>query len=245
MVGLVPLFATELLTLETLEKLPNFKRRLEWSLKHRLDLQENFADLKVTGVGEQKLLSIVCTTKLKKILEILLDEAEFFSPYGIRSLSKFHEQNPYSFDAEGQHYFISYEPAESLSGMFGGNSNWRGPVWFPMNFLLIESLQKYYQYLGDDFKVECPTGSGNYLNLEEVAQEISKRLVAIFAKDADNQRPVYGGIEKFQTDPYWQDLILFHEYFHGDEGAGLGANHQTGWTGLVAKLIQQQVAQHN
>lgn len=239
MVGLVPLFATELLTLETLESLPNFKRRLEWFLTHRLDLQENIADLEITGVGERKLLSIVNTKKLKKILERLLDEAEFFSPYGIRSLSKFHEQNPYTFEAEGQRYCISYEPAESRSAMFGGNSNWRGPVWFPMNFLMIESLQKYYQYLGDDFKVECPTGSGNYLNLEEVAQEIAKRLVTIFAKDSDNQRPVYGGIEKFQTDPYWRDLILFHEYFHGDEGAGLGANHQTGWTGLVAKLIQQ------
>lgn len=239
MVGLVPLFATELLTLETLEKLPNFKRRLEWFLKHRLDLQENIADLEITGIEERKLLSIVNTSKLKKILERLLDEAEFFSPYGIRSLSKFHEQNPYTFEAKGQRYCISYEPAESRSAMFGGNSNWRGPVWFPMNFLIIESLQKYYQYLGDDFKVECPTGSGNYLNLEEVAQEIAKRLVTIFAKNSDNKRPVYGEIEKFQTDPYWRDLILFHEYFHGDEGAGLGANHQTGWTGLVAKLIQQ------
>ncbi len=237
MVGLVPLFATELISLETLEKLPDFKRRMEWFLKHRLDLQKNIANLEVTGVGAEKLLSIVNTKRLEKILEKLLDEAEFFSPYGIRSLSKFHEQNPYSFEEEGQEYYISYEPAESRSGMFGGNSNWRGPIWFPMNFLIIESLQKYYQYLGNDFKVECPTGSGNYLNLEEVAQEIARRLVTIFAKDADQKRPVYGGIEKFQTDPYWQDLVLFHEYFHGDEGAGLGANHQTGWTGLVAKLI--------
>lgn len=237
MVGLVPLFAVEILEAEALETLPNFKRRLEWFINNRPDLQKNIARLETPGVGARKLLSIVSVDKLKRILQKLLDETEFLSDYGIRSLSVFHQDNPYIFEAEGQLHEVAYEPAESTTGMFGGNSNWRGPIWFPMNFLLIESLQKFHHYLGDDFTVECPTGSGQHLTLLEVTSELSKRLIRIFQQNSAQQRPVYGNLEKFQTDAHWQNLILFHEYFHGDNGAGLGANHQTGWTGLVAKLI--------
>jgi hypothetical protein len=169
----------------------------------------------------------------------MLDESEFLSPYGIRALSKYHKDNPYTFHVNGHEYRVDYEPAESTSGLFGGNSNWRGPIWFPVNYLIIESLQKFHYYLGDDFKVECPTGSGNYMTLWEAASEISRRLITIFLKDSKGRRPVFGGTAKLQTDPAWSAYIPFHEYFHGDNGAGVGASHQTGWTGLVAKLIQQ------
>jgi hypothetical protein len=169
----------------------------------------------------------------------MLDENEFLSPYGIRALSKRHESEPYMLHMNGMEYRVEYEPAESRSGLFGGNSNWRGPIWFPVNFLLVESLQRFHHYLGECYKVEFPTGTGNLLSLSEVAAEISCRLNRIFLRDANGRRPVFGGIEKFQTDPQWRDLVLFHEYFHADTGAGLGASHQTGWTGLVAKLMQQ------
>jgi len=170
----------------------------------------------------------------------MLDENEFFSPYGIRSLSKFHQDHPYIFSVNGQEYRVDYLPAESDSGMFGGNSNWRGPIWFPVNALIYRALLQYYLYYGDTFKVECPTGSGQWLNLYEVSEELSRRLARIFLRDGQGRRPVYGSTEKFQTDPHWRDHLLFYEYFHGDNGAGLGASHQTGWTGLVAKLIQLQ-----
>ena len=169
----------------------------------------------------------------------LLDENEFLSDYGIRSLSKFHAENPYILPIDGKHHRVDYEPAESRSGFFGGNSNWRGPVWFPVNYLIIESLQKFHHYFGDDFKVEFPTGSNNFLNLWEVATELSKRLSHVFLRDVNGNRPALNGAEKFQADKHWRDLLLFHEYFHGDTGKGLGASHQTGWTGLVAKLLQQ------
>ena len=168
----------------------------------------------------------------------MLDENEFLSPYGIRSLSKFHEQHPYVFNVGGQEYRVDYLPAESNTGMFGGNSNWRGPIWMPVNALLIRALLSFYLYYGDNFKIECPTGSGNLMNLFEVAREITNRLTRIFVRDNAGRRPVYGGTEKFQTDPHWKDFILFYEYFHGDNGAGLGASHQTGWTGLVSKMIE-------
>ncbi len=168
----------------------------------------------------------------------MLDESEFLSPYGIRSISRYHLEHPYVFTAGGQEFRVQYAPAESDSGMFGGNSNWRGPIWMPINVLLIRSLLNLYQYYGDDFRVECPTGSGKLMNLFEVSKEIAERLTRIFVRDEHGRRPVYGGTEKFQSDPYWRDHILFYEYFHGDNGAGLGASHQTGWTGLVAKLIQ-------
>ena len=167
----------------------------------------------------------------------MLDENEFLSPYGIRALSRYHAEHPYVFNVSGQEYRVNYLPAESDTGMFGGNSNWRGPIWMPVNALLIRALLQYYLYYGNNFKIECPTGSGNLMNLFEVARELANRLTRIFMRDQSGRRPVYGGTEKFQTDPHWKDYILFHEYFHGDNGAGLGASHQTGWTGVVAKLI--------
>ncbi len=239
MVGLIPLFAIESIEPETLKILPGFKKRLEWFIKNRPDLRQNVACMETKGVGARRLLAIVSRDKLRSILQKMLDESEFFSPYGIRAVSKFHAEHPYIFDVNGSQFRVDYEPAESSSGLFGGNSNWRGPIWFPVNFLLIESLQKFHYYLGDDFQVECPTGSGQMMNLWEVASELSQRLTRIFLKDSSGKRPVYGGMQKFQNDPHWQDLILFNEYFHGDNGAGIGASHQTGWTGLVAKLIQQ------
>jgi hypothetical protein len=239
MVGLIPLFAVETIEPETLKLLPNFKKRLEWFINNRPDLKQNVACMETKGIGARRLLAIVSRDKLRRILQKMLDESEFFSDYGIRAVSRYHADHPYIFEVNGSHFCVDYEPAESSSGLFGGNSNWRGPVWFPVNYLLIESLQKFHYYLGDDFKVECPTGSGNWMTLWEVASEISQRLSRIFLRNPSGQRPVYGGTQKFQTDSHWRDLILFYEYFHGDNGAGIGASHQTGWTGLVAKLIQQ------
>jgi hypothetical protein len=190
------------------------------------------------GVAERGILSLVNPERLRRILTRMLDEDEFLSPYGIRSISKFHKQNPYVLYADGQEYRVDYLPAESNTGMFGGNSNWRGPVWMPVNALLIRALQQFYLYYGDNFKIECPTGSGNLMNLFEVSKEISNRLTKIFTLNEEGRRPVFGGAEKFQNDPNWRDYILFYEYFHGDNGAGLGASHQTGWTGVAAKLIQ-------
>jgi Mannosylglycerate hydrolase MGH1-like glycoside hydrolase domain/Glycosyl hydrolase family 63 C-terminal domain len=239
MVGLIPLFAVETLEPDLLEQLPGFKRRLEWFIDHRPDLIGNVACMRTPGMRERRLLSIATEDQLRQILKYMLDEREFLSPYGIRALSQYHHAHPYHLQVDGTDHRVNYEPAESSTGLFGGNSNWRGPIWFPVNFLLIESLQKFHYYLGDSFKVECPTGSGKMMTLWEVAGEISQRLTRIFLQDADQRRPVFGGTEKFQNDPHWRDLIPFHEYFHGDNGAGIGASHQTGWTGLIAKLIQQ------
>ncbi|MCX7595779.1 MAG: glucosidase, partial [Fischerella sp.] len=240
LVGLVPLFAVATLEPETLNLLPGFKRRMEWFIRNRPDLKNNVACMETPGVGARRLLAIAYRDKLRRILKKMLDEREFLSPYGIRALSKFHAEYPYIFEFNGYQYRVDYEPAESSTTLFGGNSNWRGPIWFPVNFLLIESLQKFHHYFGDDFKVECPTGSGRMMTLWEVAADLSKRLLRIFLRDSSERRPVYGGMSIFQTNPHWHDLILFNEYFHGDNGAGIGASHQTGWTGLVAKLIQQQ-----
>ena len=190
------------------------------------------------GVADRGIMALVNPERLRRILTKMLDENEFLSPYGIRSLSKFHEQHPYVFHAGGREYRVDYLPAESNTGMFGGNSNWRGPVWMPVNALIIRALLNFYLYYGDNFKIECPTGSGKLMNLFEVSKEISDRLGRIFLRDEHGRRAVNGGTEKFQTDPHWRDHVLFYEYFHGDNGAGLGASHQTGWTGLVAKLIQ-------
>jgi hypothetical protein len=173
------------------------------------------------------------------VLAVMLDEREFLSPYGIRAISALHRERPYRLEVNGTDYEVRYEPAESSTGLFGGNSNWRGPIWFPINYLLIEALQKFGHYYGDRFTVECPTGSGRHLTLAEVAAELSRRLSRIFLRGPDGRRPVFGAIETFQSDPHWRDLVLFHEYFHGDNGAGIGASHQTGWTALVAKLLQQ------
>jgi hypothetical protein len=239
MVGLIPLFAVETLEPELLERLPGFKRRLEWFVENRPDLTENLACMRTIGAGERRLLSIANPQQLRDILEFMLDENEFLSPYGIRALSRVHREHPYCLEVDGMSHCVDYEPAESTTGLFGGNSNWRGPVWFPVNFLLIESLQKFHHYLGDDFKVEFPRGSGTMITLWEVSQELSRCLARLFLRDENGRRPVYGGSEKFQSDPHWRDLVLFYEYFHGDNGAGLGASHQTGWTGLVTKLLQQ------
>ncbi len=239
MVGLIPLFAVETLEPEMLDRLPGFKRRLEWFTTYRRDLTTNLASMRRPGMGERRLLSIVGRERLRRILKVMLDEKEFLSPYGIRALSQYHLDNPYMLQVDGHVHRVDYEPAESSSPLFGGNSNWRGPIWFPVNYLLIESLQKFHHYLGSEYKVECPTGSGQMMTLWEVAAEISRRLNRIFLQGDNGHRPVHGGAGKFQTDPHWKDLVLFYEYFHGDNGAGIGASHQTGWTALVAKLLQQ------
>jgi hypothetical protein len=239
MVGLVPLFAVATLEPEILEKLPAFRKRMDWFIQNRPDLTGNIACMQTEGVCARRLLAIVDPDKLPRVLTKLLDESEFLSPYGIRALSRYHAQHPYLFEVNGTPFRVDYEPAESSSGLFGGNSNWRGPIWFPVNFLLIESLQTFHGYLGDSFQVPCPAGSDHRLNLEQVAAELSHRLTQIFLKDVTGQRPVYGEHSLFQQNPHWQNLILFFEYFHGDHGSGVGASHQTGWTGLVAQLIQQ------
>jgi len=239
MVGLVPLFAVETLEPKLVDRLPGFKRRLEWFIDHRPDLTANVACMRTTGMEERRLLSIVDRESLRRVLKIMLDENEFLSPYGIRAVSRYHAEHPYSFSVNGTQYRVAYEPGESTTGLFGGNSNWRGPIWFPVNYLLIESLQKFHHYLGDDYRVECPTGSGQMMTLWEVAAEISRRLTRIFLQGPEGRRAVHGGDERYRADPHWQDLVLFYEYFHGDSGAGVGASHQTGWTGLVAKLLQQ------
>jgi hypothetical protein len=239
MVGLIPLFAVDTLEPSLLDKLPGFRRRLEWFLRHRPDLTGNVASVRRPGVGERRLLSIVNVDRLRRVLRVMLDENEFLSPYGVRALSRSHRDRPYTLAVGDQIHRVDYEPGESSTGLFGGNSNWRGPVWFPVNFLLVESLQRFHHYLGPDFTVECPTGSGRMMTLAQVAEEISQRLTRVFLRDGDGRRPVYGENELFQRDPHWHDLIQFHEYFHGDNGRGVGASHQTGWTGLVAKLLQQ------
>jgi hypothetical protein len=240
MVGVLPLFAVETIDPKVWDALPNFKKRVEWFIQHRPDLTNNVTCMEMKGSADRRLLSIVDRDKLKRVLQKVLDEAEFLSPYGVRSLSKAYDGKPYSFSLEGQTYSIDYEPAESTSGMFGGNSNWRGPVWFPVNYLLIESLQKFHYYYGDDFKVEFPTNSGKFLNLWDIASQLSQRLINIFVPDAQGHRPMYGTVDKFQNDPDWKDHLSFYEYFNGNNGAGLGASHQAGWTALVAKIIQQQ-----
>jgi glycosyl hydrolase family 63 len=240
MVGLLPLCATTVTEKRQRESMPAVVARFWKQLQRTPELLEtihatgpgNF------GVADRGIIALVNQERLRRILTKMLDEDEFLSPYGIRSLSKFHEKHPFIFNVGGQEYRVDYLPAESNTGMFGGNSNWRGPIWMPVNALIIRALQIFYLYYGDNFKIECPTGSGKMMNLFEVSKEISDRLTRIFTRDEQGRRPVYGGAEKFQSDPHWRDYILFYEYFHGDNGAGLGASHQTGWTGLVAKLIQ-------
>ncbi len=240
MVGLIPLFAVTTMEPQVLDMLPDFKQRLEWFLKHRPQLAGLVSHWQETGMGARRLLALLRGHRMKRVLRRMLDESEFLSPHGIRALSRYHADHPYIFDAGGGRYAVEYQPGESNSGLFGGNSNWRGPVWFPVNYLIIESLQQFHHYYGDDFKVECPTGSGQYLTLLEIAADLSNRLISLFERDGTGRRAVFGGQEILQRDPYWHDYILFYEYFHGDTGAGVGASHQTGWTGVVAKLIQQQ-----
>jgi hypothetical protein len=237
MVGLLPLFAVETIQPQLIEALPGFKSRLEWYLTHRPDLASLVSRWQEPGAGERRLVALTRGHRLKCLLRRMLDPNEFLSDYGIRSVSKYHKDHPYSLVVRGEEKVVDYEPAESQSGIFGGNSNWRGPVWFPTNYLLIESLQQFHHYYGDDFKVECPTGSGRFMHLREIANELSNRLIKLWMRDGNGQRPFERAMGSPGRD---QSRYLFHEYFHGDTGAGLGASHQTGWTGLVAKLIQQQ-----
>ena len=234
-VGLLPLIAVEILEEETITKLPGFYKRLQWFAKHRSDLAENIS------CGEarhnHRLLAIPSRARLERVLKYMLDENEFLSPHGLRSVSKFHQNSPYIFNAGGVEHRVDYDPGESTTGLFGGNSNWRGPIWFPINFLILEALERYHHFYGDSFQVECPTGSGRMMNLRQVALELSSRLASIFLPDARGDRPCHGGDSRFVNDPYWRDLVLFHEYFHGETGRGLGASHQTGWTALAIGCI--------
>ncbi len=238
-VGLIPLFAVQTLEPHIINKLPGFKRRLEWFIENRKDLTSNVACMQQEGEGARRLLSIADADQLRRILQVMLDPNEFLSDYGIRAISRYHRDRPYRFAADGADHTVTYEAAESSNDLFGGNSNWRGPIWFPVNYLLIEALQKLDHYYGDSYKVECPTGSGCYMTLWEVSQELSRRLTRIFLRDDSGRRPVHGMDDRYSADGNWRDLVLFYEYFHGDNGSGVGASHQTGWTGLVAKMLQQ------
>ena len=242
LVGLIPLLAVETLDADLLERVPDFRQRMNWFLQHRPHLSGNITcSWDEASQQRRHIMGIVTPERLRRVLRYLFDEDEFLSPYGIRSLSKVHE-TPYRVTFGRETFDISYQPAESTSGLFGGNSNWRGPVWFPLNHLLIEALQRHHHYYGDEFQIEFPTGSGEQFSLGEIAHKLSRRLIALFLPQADGRRPVYGGADIFHEDPHWRELILFYEYFHGDNGAGLGASHQTGWTGLVAKLLQQAIS---
>jgi glycogen debranching enzyme len=240
-VGLIPLFAVQVLEPALLEKLPRFRRRMNWFIRYRPYLVEKISSLTEPGEGGRLLLSLPQREQLEAVLARMLDEREFLSPYGLRSLSRVHQEEPYVFSLEGRQHTVGYEPAESRSDLFGGNSNWRGPIWFPVNYLMIETLQKYQAYYGDRLKVDLPAGSGQQHNLGEVAFALSRRLIRLFLRDEaeGGRRAVFGGQPRFQDDPLWHDHLLFYEYFHGDNGAGIGASHQTGWTALVARLIQE------
>jgi hypothetical protein len=246
MVGIIPLFAVEILEQDTIDRLPGFKKRLEWFLKHRTDLARHISYCN-RGVSESadhshhhthRLLAVPSRERLIRVLKYVLDENEFLSPYGVRALSRYHRDHPYQVNMCGMEHRVDYSPGESTSGMFGGNSNWRGPVWFPVNYLLVEALERYHHFYGDSLQVECPTGSGQHMNLKQVAAELAKRLMRLFLPDEQGRRPCHGDERRYADDPHWRDLVLFHEYFHGDAGRGLGASHQTGWTSLVAILLE-------
>ncbi len=239
MVGLIPLFAVANLEPEWLDGLDSFQRRMNWFVENKPMLALHMDTSQKSAKGTRRLLSLVSRERLPRLLSYMLDEREFLSPYGIRSLSKFHRDHPYVLRVNGTEHRVDYEPAESRTGLFGGNSNWRGPIWFPLNYLLIESLQRFHYYYGDDLKVECPTGSGHMMTLWEVATELSHRLTRLLLRQPDGTRPALAPVSAFQSDPHWKDLLQFNEYFHGDNGEGLGANHQTGWTALAAKLLEQ------
>jgi hypothetical protein len=238
MVGLLSLCATTVSEGDLRARFPELSERLRAFLARHPEIAGTIAPVTRAGVADRRLLAVLDEAKLRRVLAYLLDEHEFLSPYGIRSLSRHHRDHPYVFGWGGREWRVAYEPAESTSGLFGGNSNWRGPVWLPVNLLILRALGQFYAFYGDEFRVECPTGSGRFMTLFEVTQEFAGRLVAIFRRAPDGRRPVYGGAETFQRHPHWRDLLLFYEFFHGDNGAGLGASHQTGWTGVVARLIQ-------
>jgi hypothetical protein len=237
MVGLLPLCAVTVFEGEVMAKYPQVGERARRFLATRPELTAAIHDPQLPGKGGRRLASILDERRLRRVLARMLDEAEFFGPHGIRALSRYHAEHPYVLNVGGQEYRVDYLPGESDSGMFGGNSNWRGPVWMPVNALLIRALLQYYAYYGDDFKIECPTGSGRQMSLYQVAEELARRLAGTFLKDAKGRRPVYGSTRKFQEDPHWRDLLLFYEYFHGDTGEGVGASHQTGWTGVIARAM--------
>ena len=239
LVGLIPLYAVETFDTELTDRLPGFTRRSRWFMDNNPEFREHVAFKALPGGGSRLLLSIVTAPQLPRVLGYMLDEDEFLSPHGIRALSRYHKDHPFVLRVNGEDHRVDYEPAESSTRLFGGNSNWRGPVWFPVNYLLVESLQKYHHFFGDDLKVPCPSRSDRLMDLWQVGTDISRRLSRIFLAGPDGRRPVFGGTEIFQSDPHWRELLPFYEYFHGDNGAGLGASHQTGWTGIVAKLLQQ------
>ncbi|WP_332449773.1 MGH1-like glycoside hydrolase domain-containing protein [Methanoculleus sp.] len=238
LVGLLPLAATTVFTREMVEQMPEFVERARWFNQYHTRMASTISNVGRSGVGGRILLSLLTEERLRRVLARMLDENEFLSDYGIRSLSRVHLENPYVIHLDGQEYRVEYLPGDSNSAMFGGNSNWRGPIWFPMNMMLLRALLNLYAYYGNDFTVECPTGSGNRMNLYQVSEEIGRRLTRVFLRDETGRRPVFGYVPKFQEDPHWRDYLLFYEYFHGDNGAGIGASHQTGWTGLVARIIQ-------
>ncbi|MBF6593002.1 MAG: glucosidase [Thermaceae bacterium] len=240
MVGLLPLIAVEVLDQKVIDRLPDFQKRLHWFLTNRPDLARHIACMlpKTADGSEQRLLAIPNKERLERTLRYLLDEGEFLSPYGIRGVSKIHQQHPYTFYVDGMEHRVAYDPAEGTTGLFGGNSNWRGPIWLPVNYLLVEALERYHYFYGDELKVEFPTGSGQLLNLQEVSQELARRLSSLFLPDSSGHRPTHGGEERYANDPHWKDLVLFYEYFHADTGRGVGASHQTGWTALVAPLLE-------
>ena len=238
LVGMIPLLAVEVLEGGVIDKMPGFRKRMDWFLKNRKDLARHISYMKQSGGDHlHYLLAIPTQERLVRVLKYFLDESEFLSPYGIRSLSQFHRDHPYSYDVDGKDYRVNYCPGEGDSSLFGGNSNWRGPVWFPLNFILLESLEKYHHFYGDGLKVECPVGSGKMLSLQQVADELGTRLIKIFQADKNGRRPCHGDEERFVADPRWNELLLFYEYFHGETGRGCGANHQTGWTALVSRII--------
>jgi hypothetical protein len=242
MVGIIPLFAAEVLEQDVIDRLPGFKKRMEWFLAHRQDLARHISYCEQDGhdghAHSHRLLAIPSRERLVRMLEYVLNESEFLSPFGVRALSRVHKDRPFVLFAGGQEHRVEYQPAESNSSLFGGNSNWRGPIWFPVNYLLVEALQRYHHFYGDSLRVECPTGSGKWMNLEEVSCELARRLTSIFLPDETGRRPCHGAELRFRDDPHWQDLVLFYEYFHGDNGRGVGASHQTGWTALVARLLE-------
>jgi hypothetical protein len=244
MVGLVPLFACEVVEQASLDRLPGVRKRLEWFERNRPDLARHigFMERGPAGHENHRLLSIPSRERLERVLRVLLDEAEFLSPHGVRALSAAYRDTPYVFSAGGMDHHVRYAPGESETGLFGGNSNWRGPVWFPVNYLLIEALERYHHFYGDALRVECPVGSGRMLDLREVAHEIARRLASLFLPDERGRRPCHGADARWSGDPHWRDLVLFHEYFHGDTGRGVGASHQTGWTALAIRCLEKSAA---
>jgi hypothetical protein len=243
MVGLIPLYAVGYIDRDLIEKRPELWRKFELYREQRADLVKLVSRWNESGVEGRRLIALARVFRMTNLLRRMLDESEFLSPYGVRALSRSYLDHPYDFECDGSHYRVKYEPGESESGLFGGNSNWRGPIWMPVNFLLIESLRRFYRYYGDDFQVECPTGSGTLMNLSQVADEIASRLGRIFLPDADGKRPVFSDAPIYRKDPNFRNNILFYEYFHGDTGRGIGASHQTGWTGLVALLMRKHSRQ--